>query len=222
MDTGFFSAKSHLVTPDVSRATTPVEDIESFDPSRPSLNPSNSSLLPISKIAGYPDVALKALTLHAEARASFISNHHVRVLSPMFIVSNRSHRTSFFFFLYRARFFLSPNSFLLIYPCPIPHQKKPYNGRETNIRGLDHLGIGNHAGIGCRVCSSTNLSPCVSLRKHSTKRLLRCTSRPPPTSSLASSCFPRCQLGRCGPLGAGSGTRDCGGRRDVLDEGRRR
>ena len=73
VDTGFFSANSHLVTPDVSRATTPVEDIEMFDPSRPSLDPSDSILLPISKIVGYLDVALKALTLHTEARTSFIT-----------------------------------------------------------------------------------------------------------------------------------------------------
>jgi len=66
-------ANSHLVTPDASRATTPVEDIEMFDPSRPSLSPNDSILLPISKIPGYLDVALKALTLHTEARTSFIT-----------------------------------------------------------------------------------------------------------------------------------------------------
>ena len=71
--TGMSSANSHLVTPDASRATTPVEDIETFDLSRPSLSPSDSILLPISKIPGYLDVALKALTLHTEARTSFIT-----------------------------------------------------------------------------------------------------------------------------------------------------
>jgi hypothetical protein len=73
LNTGFSSANSHLVTPDASRATTPVEDIETFDPSRPSLSPGDSILLPIGKIPGYLDVALKALTLHAEARTSFIT-----------------------------------------------------------------------------------------------------------------------------------------------------
>ncbi|KAF8477936.1 hypothetical protein DFH94DRAFT_634284 [Russula ochroleuca] len=67
------TANRHLVTPDASRATTPVEDIEGFDPSRPSLSPGDSILLPIGKIPGYLEVALKALTLHAEARTSFIT-----------------------------------------------------------------------------------------------------------------------------------------------------
>ena len=67
------SASSHLATPDASRSTTPVEDIDTFDPSCPSLNPDDSILLPISKVAGYLDVALKALTLHTEARTSFIT-----------------------------------------------------------------------------------------------------------------------------------------------------
>ena len=70
---GFFSADSSLVTPDTSRATTPVEDSETFNPSRPSLSPANSILLPIGKIPSYLDVALKALTLHTEARTSFIT-----------------------------------------------------------------------------------------------------------------------------------------------------
>ena len=73
VDTGFSSANPRLITPDASRANTPVEDIEMFDPSRPSLSPSDSILLPICKIAGYLDVALKALTLHTEARTSFIT-----------------------------------------------------------------------------------------------------------------------------------------------------
>lgn len=33
LDTGFSSANPHLVTSDASRVTTPVEDIETFDPS---------------------------------------------------------------------------------------------------------------------------------------------------------------------------------------------
>lgn len=67
------TANSRLVTPDASRATTPVEDIETFDPARPSLSPGNSILLPIGKIPSYLDTALKALTLHTEARTSFIT-----------------------------------------------------------------------------------------------------------------------------------------------------
>jgi hypothetical protein len=66
----FSSANS---TPDASRATTPVDDIETFDPSRPSLSPGDSILLPIGKIPAYLDAALKALTLHTEARTSFIT-----------------------------------------------------------------------------------------------------------------------------------------------------
>jgi hypothetical protein len=70
---GISSANTRLVTPDASRATTPVEGIETFDPSRPSLSPGDSILLPISKIPTYLDAALKALTLHTEARTSFIT-----------------------------------------------------------------------------------------------------------------------------------------------------
>ncbi|KAI9457658.1 hypothetical protein F5148DRAFT_341931 [Russula earlei] len=61
------------VTPDSSRASTPIEDIKAFDPSRPSVNPADSVLLPIGKVAGYLDAALKALALHTEARTSFIT-----------------------------------------------------------------------------------------------------------------------------------------------------
>jgi len=71
--TWLFSAQSHLVTPESSRAPTPVDDMEAFDPSRPSLNPGDSVLLPLGNVAGYLDAALKALALHTEARASFIT-----------------------------------------------------------------------------------------------------------------------------------------------------
>ncbi|KAF8495735.1 hypothetical protein F5888DRAFT_1794849 [Russula emetica] len=67
------NVNSRLITPDASRATTPVEDTEMFDPSRPSLSPGNSILLPIGKIPGYLDAALKGFTLHTEARTSFIT-----------------------------------------------------------------------------------------------------------------------------------------------------
>ncbi|KAH8986045.1 hypothetical protein EDB86DRAFT_2293642 [Lactarius hatsudake] len=61
------------VTPGASRATTPIADIDTFDPARPSLNPGDSVLLPTSKVPGYLDVALKALALHTEALTSFIT-----------------------------------------------------------------------------------------------------------------------------------------------------
>ena len=48
-------------------------DSETFDPACPSVNPGDSVLLPISKVPAYLDVALKALTLHTEARTSFIT-----------------------------------------------------------------------------------------------------------------------------------------------------
>jgi len=55
--------------------------METFDPSRPSVNPGDSILLPIDKVPGYLDAALKALALHTEARTSFITyaystSHH--------------------------------------------------------------------------------------------------------------------------------------------------
>ncbi|KAH8986043.1 hypothetical protein EDB86DRAFT_3105465 [Lactarius hatsudake] len=61
------------VTPGTSRATTPISDILTFDPARPSVKPGDSVLLPTSKVPGYLDVALKALALHTEARTSFIT-----------------------------------------------------------------------------------------------------------------------------------------------------
>jgi len=78
----FHSANSQLVTPGPSRATTPIADIETFDPVRPSLNPSDSVLLPTSKVPGYLDVALKALALHTEARTSFITLRILFFLTP--------------------------------------------------------------------------------------------------------------------------------------------
>jgi len=67
------TAISNLMTPNTSRAATPVGDLEAFDPSRPSVNPGNSILLPISKVPGYLDTALKGLALQTEARTSFIT-----------------------------------------------------------------------------------------------------------------------------------------------------
>jgi hypothetical protein len=64
---------SQLVTPVASRSTTPIANTGTFDPARPSVNPGDSVLLPISKVPSYLDAVLKALTLHIEARTSFIT-----------------------------------------------------------------------------------------------------------------------------------------------------
>ena len=87
------SANSHLMTPNTSRATTPVGDREAFDPSCPSVSPGDSVLLPIGKVPGYLDTALKALTLHTEARTSFIT---YAFSFPTFL-SLKSHRDAFSF-----------------------------------------------------------------------------------------------------------------------------
>jgi hypothetical protein len=76
-----FSINSRLVTPDASRTSTPVEDVEIFDPSRPSMNPGDSVLLPAGKVPGYLDIALKALSLNTEVRTSFIT--YVYLLTPL-------------------------------------------------------------------------------------------------------------------------------------------
>ena len=67
------SANIHLATPNASRPNTPIGDVETFDPSRPSVSPGDSILLPVGKVPGYLDAALKALALHTEARTSFIT-----------------------------------------------------------------------------------------------------------------------------------------------------
>jgi hypothetical protein len=102
---GFSSANRHLVTPNASRATTPVEDIEAFDPSHPSLSPGDSILLPTGKIPGYLDVVLKALTLHAEARTSFIT-----YASSPFVLPNKSHQAKTFSFQCAHIFFSRQNT----------------------------------------------------------------------------------------------------------------
>ena len=91
----FSSANSHPITPDASRATTPVDDVETFDPARPSLSPGDSILLPIGKIPSYIDAALKALTLHTEARTSFITyDSSFLPPSPIYLMSE----TLFYYF----------------------------------------------------------------------------------------------------------------------------
>ncbi|KAH9033617.1 hypothetical protein EDB85DRAFT_1864331 [Lactarius pseudohatsudake] len=69
----YWEAVAQPVTPGASRATTPLADIETFDPAHPSVKPGDSVLLPTSKVPGYLDVVLKALALHTEARTSFIT-----------------------------------------------------------------------------------------------------------------------------------------------------
>ncbi|KAH8980548.1 hypothetical protein EDB92DRAFT_1805720 [Lactarius akahatsu] len=69
----YWEAVAQPVTPGSSRATTPIADIETFDPAHPSVKPGDSVLLPTSKVPGYLDVVLKALALHTEARTSFIT-----------------------------------------------------------------------------------------------------------------------------------------------------
>ncbi|KAI9453253.1 hypothetical protein BJY52DRAFT_1153307 [Lactarius psammicola] len=58
--------------PPIQRKTKP-SNTETFDPSCPSVSPSDTVLLPTSKLPGYLDVVLKALALHTEARTSFIT-----------------------------------------------------------------------------------------------------------------------------------------------------
>jgi hypothetical protein len=68
------SANPHVITPDASRASTPVGNTETFHPSYPSVTPGNSILLPIGKVPGYLDATLKALMLLTEPRTSFITS----------------------------------------------------------------------------------------------------------------------------------------------------
>ena len=179
---GFSSANSRPVTPDASRATTPEEeDFETFDPLRPSLSPSDSILLPIGKVPIYLDAALKALTLHTEARTSFIT-YASSLLPPSLI--NFMSETLFFLFL----------SFFLIFIALASNSSLKLPSGELffkYFRGgwvIRAWMAGHHADIGCRVYSNTNTSPCDSSRSHRTKRRLRCASRPRLTSSPVSSC----------------------------------
>jgi hypothetical protein len=50
-----------------------MENTEEFDPLYPSVDPNDSVLLPKSKLPGYLDLALKALSLNPEARNAFIT-----------------------------------------------------------------------------------------------------------------------------------------------------
>ena len=86
-------------------------------------------------------------------------------------------------FLFIAHFFPSSLSDL-----PLPFPSKKLGTLSSISRRLGYLGADDHAGIGFRICSSTNISPCVSLRKHRTKWGRNCASRPRPKSSPASSC----------------------------------
>ena len=151
------SAGSHLITPNASRATTPVGDMEAFDPSHPSVSPDESILLPIGKVPSYLDTALKALSLHTEARNSFIT--------------------------YVCTLPLSSNLRRLIER--IRNQNIQRNSTIA-AKSWDAAGL---VDIGYQICSSMNMSPCVSLRRRRTRRQRRCTSRPCLMSSPVSSWF---------------------------------
>ena len=153
-----------------------------FDPSCPSLSPDDSILLPIGKVAGYLDVTLKALTLHTEARTSFIT-----YASSPYRSSHPINLTEYELFCFSLRVsFFSSNPFPSIH-LPLPsHEMDGYSLKHS--RGLNYIRADGHADIGFRVYSSMNTSPCDSSHKHRTKRRRRCTSRLLPTSSLAFSC----------------------------------
>ena len=89
----FHSAKAQPVTPVASRSTTPIANVEIFDPARPSVDPVDSALLPISKVPSYLDSVLKTLALHTEARTSFIT---LRILSfstpPIFVFGRNANK----------------------------------------------------------------------------------------------------------------------------------
>ncbi|CAE6526558.1 unnamed protein product [Rhizoctonia solani] len=55
------------------KPTSPSMELVGFDPTCPTVLPSNSALLPFDKLTGYIDDALLAMELHAEARTSFIT-----------------------------------------------------------------------------------------------------------------------------------------------------
>ena len=113
---------------DASRATTPVEDIETFHQSRQSLSPGDTILFPIGKLMGYLDEALRALTLHTEACTSFIT------YASSFLCSSYSinHTGRILFSFYRALF---PSiSFLSDYSCH-SHQKNNWEQFQTFSAG---------------------------------------------------------------------------------------
>jgi hypothetical protein len=78
------------VTPVASRSTTPIANIEAFDPARPSVDPGDSVLLPINKVPGYLDTVLKTLALHTEARTSFITLRILFFPTPPISFSGRN------------------------------------------------------------------------------------------------------------------------------------
>jgi hypothetical protein len=136
----FSSANSCLIIPEAFRATNPVDDIKTLDPSCPSLSPRNSILLPIGKIPSYLDTALKSLTLHTEARTSFITYTSTLlppISSPIFIVCVSTFDSKL------------PSDGTL---------SKFFPG--TGLFGHEWA----HANIGCRVYSNTNTSSHASSR----------------------------------------------------------
>ncbi|VDB95549.1 unnamed protein product [Peniophora sp. CBMAI 1063] len=70
----YWEARTNLpppLTPPTSPSLTP--SAVAFDPSRAEVSASDSVLLPVDKIPGYLDRVLAALSLHTEARTSFIT-----------------------------------------------------------------------------------------------------------------------------------------------------
>jgi len=136
VDTSLSAVK---LTPDHSFPTSPGEDMSAtFDPSRPSVSPEDSVLLLKSEVPRYLDVALKALTLHTEARTSFIT---YASLSPSILLSRESHWTKTFF----SSYYCNPS--FLQKPTT---KKKNENGRETISNSPGAPPRTAHSDIGCR------------------------------------------------------------------------
>jgi hypothetical protein len=60
-------------TPPASRSGSPALDVPAFDPSRATLDPSDSVILPVENVTKYLDDSLLSLGLHTEERTSFIT-----------------------------------------------------------------------------------------------------------------------------------------------------
>ena len=78
------------MTPVASRSTTPITNVETFDPARPIVDPVDSVLLPISKVPSYLDSVLKTLALHTEARTSFITLRILSLPNPLLSFSGET------------------------------------------------------------------------------------------------------------------------------------
>ena len=168
-----------------------------------------SIYLPKSKIPVYLDVALKALTLHAEARTTF-KTYALSLLRSSYSM-NLACKYHFF---HRARVLSFQTYSFLIYLRRHPPIKRTYDGQlgdtVKHLRALDCLCACDHTNIGCRLYSSTNTSPDSRfVAQASYERAAQMRVSPAPDV-----------LTRIFMLFRGVRSRDCGGRGDVLDEGR--